>query len=215
MKNSLKFIRFAVDQGVLQFGEFTLKSGRVSPYFLNTGLFNDGRALERLGASYARAIVDANVEFDMLFGPAYKGIPLAAATAVSLAREHALNVPYAFNRKEAKEYGDGGQTVGAPIAGRVLIVDDVITAGTAINEAVKTIRGAGGRVAGAVIAFDRQERGATGVRSAVDSLQEQLSIPVIAVATVTELVQYLETERLYGEHLPALRHYLKEYKGEL
>ncbi len=214
MKNSLKFIQFAVDQGVLQFGEFTLKSGRVSPYFLNTGLFNDGRALERLGAFYARAIVDANVEFDMLFGPAYKGIPLAAVTAVSLAREHALNVPYAFNRKEAKEYGDGGQTVGTPIAGRVLIVDDVITAGTAINETVKTIRGTGGRAAGAVIAFDRQERGATGVRSAVDSLREHFSMPIIAVATVTELVQYIEAERLYDEHLPALRRYLREYKGE-
>ena len=211
MKNSLKFIRFAVDQGVLQFGEFTLKSGRVSPYFLNTGLFNDGCALERLGAFYARAIVDANVEFDMLFGPAYKGIPLVAATAISLAREHSRSVPYAFNRKEAKEYGDGGRTVGTPITGKVLIVDDVITAGTAINEAVKTIRGAGGRVAGAVIAFDRQERGATGVCSAVDSLREQFSMPVIAVATVAELVQYLETEQLYSEHLPALHRYLGEH----
>lgn len=212
MKNSLKFIRFAVDQGVLQFGEFTLKSGRVSPYFLNTGLFNDGRALERLGTFYARAIVDANVEFDMLFGPAYKGIPLVAATAISLAREHSRSVPYAFNRKEAKEYGDGGQTVGAPIAGKVLIIDDVITAGTAINEAVKTIRGAGGgQMAGAVIAFDRQEREATGMRSAVDSLREQFSMPVIAVATVTELVQYLETEQLYSEHLPSLHRYLGEY----
>lgn len=211
MKNSLKFIQFAIEQGVLQFGEFTLRSGRVSPYFFNTGLFNDGHALAVLSTFYAQAIVDANIEFDMMFGPAYKGIPLVAATAVSLAREHGRNVPYAFNRKEAKRYGDGGQIVGAPVAGKVLIVDDVITIGTAVNEAVEAIHGAGGQTVGAVIAFDRQEREETGKQSAVETLRKRFAIQVIAIATVTELVQYAESRQLYGEHLPALHSYLDEF----
>ncbi len=211
MKNSLKFIQFAIQQGVLQFGEFTLKSGRVSPYFFNTGLFNDGHALTTLSTFYAQAIIDADIEFDMMFGPAYKGIPLVAATAMSLAREHGRNVPYAFNRKEAKRYGDGGQTVGAPVAGKVLIVDDVITVGTAVNEAVEAIHGAGGQTVGAVIAFDRREREKTGKQSAVETLQNRLAIQVIAIATVTELVQYAESRQLYGKYLPALQSYLDEF----
>lgn len=211
MKNSLKFIQFAIEQDVLQFGEFTLKSGRVTPYFFNTGLFSNGHTLAILSTFYAQAIIDANIEFDMIFGPAYKGIPLVAATAMSLAREHGRSVPYAFNRKEAKRYGDKGQTVGAPIAGKVLIVDDVITVGTAVNEAVETIHGAGGQTVGAVIAFDRQEREKTGKQSAVETLQKRFAIQVIAIATVTELVQYAESRRLYSEYLPALYSYLDEF----
>ena len=159
MKNSTKFIQFAVEHGVLQFGEFNLKSGRVSPYFFNAGLFNDGSALDKLSSFYAQAIIDSELEFDMLFGPAYKGIPLVAAVAMTLSRDHNRNYPYAFNRKEVKKYGDGGQIVGATLSGKVLIIDDVITAGTAINEAAEIISHTQGQMAGVVIAFDRQERG--------------------------------------------------------
>lgn len=214
MKNSLEFIQFAIEQDVLQFGEFTLKSGRVSPYFFNMGLFNDGHTLDKLSTFYAQAIVDANMEFDMLFGPAYKGIPLAAAVAVSLAREHGRNVPYAYNRKEIKQHGEGGQTIGAPIRGKVLIIDDVITAGTAVCAAIETIRDAGGQAIGAAIAFDRQERGTTGEQSAVEMLRRQFEMQVVAVATVTELVRYAESRQLYGEHLSALRSYLERHKTD-
>jgi len=214
MQNSSDFIQFAIEHGVLQFGEFTLKSGRVSPYFFNAGLFNDGHALEVLSKFYAQAIIDSKVEFDMLFGPAYKGIPLVTAVAMTLAREHKHNVPYAFNRKEAKKYGDGGQIVGAPLCGKVLIIDDVITAGTAINEASNIIIASGGQPIGVVIAFDRQERGKNENLSAVAAVEQQLGVNVTAVAKADELIEYVEAKQLYKEFLPKLSEYLGRYKSK-
>ena len=214
MKNSSKFIQFAIQQGVLQFGEFTLKSGRISPYFFNAGLFNDGQALDQLSQFYAQAIVDSEIKFDMLFGPAYKGIPLVTAVSMTLAREHGRSYPYAFNRKEKKTYGDGGQIVGAPIAGRVLIIDDVITAGTAINEATEIISNldSNAQAVGVIIAFDRQETGQDHSLSAVQQVEQDLKLSVVAVAQVNELVEYAESNHLYDEHLPALKKYLDQYQ---
>jgi len=168
-----QFIRFCLDRGVLRFGEFTLKSGRVSPYFFNAGLFNTGGAVLELGRYYARALVNSGVEYDMLFGPAYKGIPLVTACAAALADRHGQDRPFAFNRKEAKDHGEGGQIVGAPLAGRVMVVDDVITAGTAIRESRDIIAGAGATPAGVLIALDRQERG-SGEHSAVQEVESAL-----------------------------------------
>ena len=214
MKNSSKFIQFAIELGVLQFGKFTLKSGRVSPYFFNAGLFNSGHALEVLSKFYAQAIVDSEIEFDMLFGPAYKGIPLVTATAMTLAREHKVDAPYAFNRKEMKKYGDGGNIVGAPLYGKVLIIDDVITAGIAINEAVEIIQDAGAKPVGVTIAFDRQEKGNKNSSSAVATVEQSFGIKVISVATVSELIHYAESKRLYTEELKSLTEYLSKYKSE-
>ena len=188
-----RFIDLALDRQVLRFGEFTLKSGRISPYFFNAGLFNSGAALATLGACYADALLTANLDFDMLFGPAYKGIPLATVTATALAAR-GRDVPVAFNRKEAKSHGEGGQLIGAPIAGRVLIVDDVITAGTAIREALEIIRGAGGEACGVLIALDRQERGQTGARSAAEEVAEQFGLPVLAIAGLDDLLEYADQE---------------------
>ncbi|QMU62033.1 MAG: orotate phosphoribosyltransferase [Gammaproteobacteria bacterium] len=215
MKNSTKFIQFAVEQGVLQFGEFTLKSGRISPYFFNAGLFNDGQALDRLSQFYAQAIVDANLDFDMLFGPAYKGIPLVAVVAMTLSRDHGRNYPYAFNRKEVKIHGDGGHIVGAPLSGKILILDDVITAGTAINEAAEIINQAGpmAQVKGVVIAFDRQERSSDQSLSAVQQVERDLNISVTTVAGARELIEYAESNNMYGEHLEALKNYLEKYQS--
>ena len=215
MENSSKFIRFAVKQGVLQFGQFTLKSGRVSPYFFNAGMFNDGTALDQLSSFYAQAIVDSKLEFDMLFGPAYKGIPLVAAVAVTLSREHGENYPYAFNRKEVKKYGDGGQIVGAPLKGKVLIIDDVITAGTAINEAANILVQTNCQLAGVVIAFDRQEQSQQdeSALSAVQQVESDLKVPVISVANARELIDYAEINNLYTEHLPKLKSYLDKYQS--
>ena len=212
MKNSAKFIQFAVEKGVLQFGEFTLKSGRVSPYFFNAGQFSDGDALDQLSRFYAQAIVDADIEFDMLFGPAYKGIPLATAVAIALANEHDRNVPYAFNRKEAKQHGDGGQIVGAPIEGKVLIIDDVITAGTAINEAVSIIQQQGGEPSAVAVAFDRQEQGSTAEYSAIDMVENQLGLQVVTVSNLSQLIQFAEAEQLYQPHLAKLRYYYEQYR---
>lgn len=214
MKISSDFIEFAINKGVLQFGKFTLKSGRESPYFFNAGLFNDGQSLEVLSKFYAQAIVDSNIEFNMLFGPAYKGIPLATAVSMTLARDHQVNVPYAFNRKETKQYGDGGQVVGAPLKGKVLIVDDVITAGTAIHEAVEIIRNLKAEPVGVVIAFDRQERGKTESISAVDEVEQKIGIKVISIAGASELVQYAESKQLYAEHIPKLQEYFETYKSK-
>ena len=215
MKNSTKFIQFAVEYGVLQFGEFNLKSGRVSPYFFNAGLFNDGSALDKLSCFYAQAIVDSKLDFDMLFGPAYKGIPLVAAVAMTLSRDHNRNYPYAFNRKEVKEYGDGGQIVGAPLTGKVLIIDDVITAGTAINEAAEIIAQMQGQLAGVVIAFDRQERGqpreTESSLSAVEQVERELNVSVISVASASELISYAESNNVYTEHLAKLKNYMEKY----
>ncbi len=185
-----EFIEFAIEAGVLRFGDFTLKSGRVSPYFFNAGLFSTGRHLARLGRFYAQAIVDSRIRFDVLFGPAYKGIPLAAAAGIALADHHDRNVPWCFNRKEAKDHGEGGNLVGAGLTGRVLIIDDVITAGTAIRESVDIIQGAGAAPAGVVIALDRQERGRD-TRSAIQEVEQSLGVRVISIVTLEHLVQYL------------------------
>lgn len=184
------FVRFAIDQGALRFGEFTLKSGRISPYFFNAGQFQTGAALSALGHFYAAAVTDAGIDFDMLFGPAYKGIPLAAATAIALARDFERDVPWAFNRKEAKDHGEGGVVVGAPLSGRVLIVDDVMTAGTAVREAVELIRKTGATPVGVLICLDRQEKG-TGERSAVREVTETLGLEVVSIATLSDIESYL------------------------
>jgi orotate phosphoribosyltransferase len=185
-----EFIEFAIEAGVLRFGDFTLKSGRVSPYFFNAGLFNTGKHLARLGRFYAQAIVDSRIRFDVLFGPAYKGIPLAAAAGIALADHHDRNVPWCFNRKETKAHGEGGNLVGAGLTGRVLIIDDVITAGTAIRESIDIIQAAGAAPAGVVIALDRQERGRD-ARSAIQEVEETLGIRVISIVQLEHLVQYL------------------------
>ena len=185
------FLQFALRQNVLKFGEFTTKAGRQSPYFFNAGLFNDGASTLALAKFYAQAIVESQVRFDMLFGPAYKGIILAAATAMMLA-ERGINVPFAYNRKEAKDHGEGGVLVGAPLQGRVLIIDDVISAGTSVRESVRLIEAAGAKPAGVAIALDRMEKG-TGGLSAVQEVREQYGIPVIAIAALPDLFALLET----------------------
>ena len=207
-----EFIEFAIEQGVLRFGEFTLKSGRVSPYFFNAGLFRTGGALARLGRFYARAIVDRAPGFDVLFGPAYKGIPLAATAAVALADHHGRDLPYAFNRKEAKAHGEGGNIVGASLSGDILIIDDVITAGTAIREVMGLIEAAGARAAGVVIALDRQERG-SGAQSAIQEVEAAYGMPVISIVTLEMVLAYLEEhagEALRG-HAAAIRDYRSRY----
>jgi orotate phosphoribosyltransferase len=203
------FIRLCLDLGVLRFGEFTLKSGRVSPYFFNAGLFNTGHAIASLGRHYARAAALSGVPFDMLFGPAYKGIPLVTATAAALAEHEAMNLPYAFNRKEAKAHGEGGVIVGAPLADRVLIVDDVITAGTAIRESVEIIRAHGATPAGVLIALDREERG-QGERSAVQEVRDSFGLPVVSVLRLRDLMAHLES-RGEAATLAAVRAYRDRY----
>ncbi|HEX7011441.1 MAG TPA: orotate phosphoribosyltransferase [Steroidobacteraceae bacterium] len=203
------FIDLCLELGVLRFGEFKLKSGRLSPYFFNAGLFNDGRALAVLGRHYAQAIERSGLEFDMLFGPAYKGIPLVTATAAALFDHHARNVPWAFNRKEAKDHGEGGNIVGAPLKGRVLIVDDVISAGTAIRESVEIITTAGAKPVGVVLALDRQERG-QGERSAVQEVEQTFGLKVISILKLEDLASHLE--RAGNEtQLRAIRRYREEY----
>ena len=210
MKNfRQEFIEFALTRGVLCFGEFKTKAGRLSPYFFNAGLFNDGEALRKLGQFYAKAIVAADSAFDMLFGPAYKGIPLVSATAVALA-EIGRNTPFCFNRKEAKDHGEGGMTVGAPLAGRVLIVDDVISAGTSVRESVQIIRTAGAAPCGVVIALDRMERG-SGTQSAVQEVRSQFGIPVICIATLDDLTAFLRARADMARHLQAVERYRNEY----
>ncbi|MAT92517.1 MAG: orotate phosphoribosyltransferase [Halioglobus sp.] len=186
-----EFIELARQYDVLKFGEFTLKSGRISPYFFNAGAFDSGAALAALGRCYAQCIVDAGVEFDVLLGPAYKGIPLAAATAVALADAHGRDVPFAYNRKEAKAHGEGGNLVGAPLAGRVLVIDDVITAGTAVREVIGLIEAAGAALAGVVIGLDRQERG-SGELSAVQEVERTSGAPVFGIITLADLIEYLQ-----------------------
>mgnify|MGYP001812868415 FL=1 len=204
-----EFLDFALEVGVLRFGEFTLKSGRVSPYFFNAGLFNSGSALARLGRYYAQTIIDSGIEFDVLYGPAYKGIPLAAVTAAALYDQHQVDIPYAFNRKEAKAHGEGGNIVGHALEGRILIIDDVITAGTAIRESMDIIQGAGAAPAGVVIALDRQERG-QGDKSAIQEVEQDYGIPVAAIARLEDLVSYLAQASDSG-HLEKIRAYRSEY----
>jgi orotate phosphoribosyltransferase len=204
------FLDFAIAQGVLRFGEFTLKSGRVSPYFFNAGLFNSGRALARLGRCYAQAIVQAGLPFDRLFGPAYKGIPLVAATAIALADQHDRDVPWCFNRKEVKDHGEGGAIVGAPLTGRVLLIDDVITAGTAIREAMTLLAAHQATAVGVVIALDRQEQG-RGQRSAIQEVEQQYRMPVISIVRLDDLVAYLAERPDYAAPLAAIRAYRAQY----
>jgi orotate phosphoribosyltransferase len=205
-----QFLEFALARQVLRFGEFTLKSGRRSPYFFNAGLFNSGAALAALGQSYAQAVVDSGMEFDMLFGPAYKGIPLATVTAAALAEHHARDLPYCFNRKEAKDHGEGGNLVGAPLKGRVLIVDDVITAGTAVREAVSIIRAAGATPVGLVIALDRQERG-QGTLSAVREVEQEHGMQVVAIVRLAEVRDWVAARPDMSAALAAIDAYRKEY----
>ena len=204
------FLYLAIDLGVLRFGEFTLKSGRKSPYFFNAGLFNTGSAVASLGRFYARAIAEAGIPYDMLFGPAYKGIPLAVVTAAALAEYHDRDVPFAFNRKEAKDHGEGGNLIGAPLAGKVLILDDVITAGTAIREAAGIISAAGATLAGVVISLDREERGRD-ERSAVQEVEDTLGAPVISIVRLEDLVQLLEEDADPGAHLASVAAYRREF----
>ena len=194
------FIEFALNKQVLKFGEFTLKSGRKSPYFFNAGLFNTGRDLALLGRFYAQALVDSGVDFDLLFGPAYKGIPIATTTAVALADHHQRDVPYCFNRKEAKDHGEGGLLVGSPLEGRVMLVDDVITAGTAIRESMEIIAANGARLAGVLISLDRQERG-RGEISAIQEVERDYQCHVTAIITLSDLIEYLEEKPEMADHL--------------
>jgi len=203
------FIRFAVERQVLRFGEFQTKAGRLSPYFFNSGLFNDGTALRELCQFYAQAILASGAQFDMLFGPAYKGIPLAAGTAIALA-EQGRNTPWCFNRKEAKDHGEGGTTVGAPLQGRVLIIDDVISAGTSVRESIELIRAAGAAPCGVVIALDRMERG-QGELSAVQEVQRSHGIPVIPIATLDDLAGYLRRQPGMAQNLEAVQSYRDRY----
>ncbi len=205
-----EFLELSLELGVLRFGEFTLKSGRNSPYFFDAGLFSTGYAAAKLGRYYASAIADSDLEFDMLFGPAYKGIPLAALAASALAEHHDLDVPYAFNRKEAKGHGEGGSIVGTPLAGRVLIVDDVITAGTAVREAQQIITSEGADIAGLVISLDRQEIGRDS-RSAVQEVEQTLRIPVISIVQLEDLVDMLEESTEYAEFLKPILDYRSKY----
>ena len=205
-----EFIQFALERGVLRFGEFTLKSGRVSPYFFNAGLFDSGLALAKLGRFYAQALVDSGLSYDVVFGPAYKGIPLAATTAVALAEHHQRDAPWCFNRKEAKDHGEGGTLVGAPLAGNVVIVDDVITAGTAIREVMQIINNEGAQAAGVLIALDRQERG-TGALSAIQEVERDFNMPVISIVSLQQVLEYLAQNAELKQYLPAVERYREEY----
>jgi orotate phosphoribosyltransferase len=204
------FIRFAIERGVLRFGQFTLKSGRISPYFFNAGLFDSGLALAQLGRFYAAAIVDSGIDFDVLFGPAYKGIPLAATSAVALAEHHQRDMPWCFNRKEAKDHGEGGTLVGAPLAGKVLIIDDVITAGTAIREVMQIIQGQGAQAAGVLIALNRQERG-KGELSAIQEVERDYGMPVVSIVSLEQVLEYLAEDAELKQYLPAVEAYRAEY----
>ena len=207
-----QFIEFALQTGVLRFGEFTLKSGRTSPYFFNSGLFNSGDSLAKLGRFYAQAIIESGLEFDVLFGPAYKGIPLASTTVIALADQYQRDVPYVFNRKEVKDHGEGGQLVGAELKGNILIIDDVISAGTSVRESVEIIKSAGATPAGVVIALDRQERG-KGDLSAIQEVQQQHQIPVTSIISLNDLLGYLaqsEDSQLKA-FLPAVEAYRNQY----
>lgn len=204
------FLDFAIARGVLRFGEFVLKSGRLSPYFFNSGLFDDGTAIAELGRYYAAAIRSSGIAFDMLYGPAYKGIPLVVATAIALYDHHQVNVPYAFNRKEAKKHGEGGVIVGRALQGRVLIVDDVISAGTSVRESVDIIRHAGAEVAGVAISLDRQERGKN-AQSAIQEVEAQFGIKVVSIANLDTLIRYISKRADLGPVLERIETYRKEY----
>ena len=205
-----EFIEFALEKEVLKFGEFTLKSGRKSPYFFNAGLFNTGRDLARLGRFYAAALADSAIDFDVLFGPAYKGIPIATTTAVALADHHDIDTPYCFNRKEAKNHGEGGNLVGSALEGRIMLVDDVITAGTAIRESMEIIKANGADLAGVLVAIDRQEKG-KGELSAIQEVERDFGCAIISIVSLTDLVSFLEEKGTAPEHLEAVKAYRAEY----
>jgi len=205
-----EFLDFALNTGVLRFGEFTLKSGRISPYFFNAGLFNTGNSLAKLGRYYAQAIADSGIGFDVLYGPAYKGIPLAAVTAAALADHHNMDVPYAFNRKEAKDHGEGGIIVGHELKGKVLIIDDVISAGTSVRESMDIIDAQGATAAGVVIALDRQEKG-KGELSAIQEVERDYSIPVAAIVRLENLIEYLQGDDSNSESLEMIQKYRDQY----
>jgi orotate phosphoribosyltransferase len=209
------FLRFAMEAGVLRFGQFKTKAGRMSPYFFNAGAFNSGARLARLGQFYAQALQEARIPFDMLFGPAYKGIPLATATAVAFAEHGARDVPIAYNRKETKDHGEGGYMVGAPLQGRVLIIDDVMSAGTSVRESTRWIDAAGAQLAGVVIALDRQERGMGGEESAVREVERHHDVPVVAIARLDDLIDLLERDAQpeMAAHLAAIQTYRQKYGG--
>ena len=204
------FFDFVIESGVLRFGEFTLKSGRSSPYFFNSGMFNTGTAIARLGVYYAMAIRDAEISFDMLFGPAYKGIPLAVATAIAFHNSHQRDVPYAFNRKEAKDHGEGGVIVGAPLTGDVLVIDDVISAGTSVRESHSIITQSGARLSAVAVALDRQERG-TGEQSAIREIELQYGIKVVSIANLAVLIEYLSDKKHMREALDSVKAYQAQY----
>ncbi|OED69597.1 orotate phosphoribosyltransferase [Vibrio tasmaniensis ZS-17] len=205
-----EFIEFALEKEVLKFGEFTLKSGRKSPYFFNAGLFNTGRDLARLGRFYAAALADSGIEFDVLFGPAYKGIPIATTTAVALADHHDVDTPYCFNRKEAKNHGEGGNLVGSELEGRIMLVDDVITAGTAIRESMEIIQANGADLAGVLVAIDRQEKG-KGELSAIQEVERDFGCAIISIVSLTDLVTFLEEKGTDAEHLESVKAYRAQY----
>jgi orotate phosphoribosyltransferase len=205
-----EFLEFAIAENVLRFGNFTLKSGRQSPYFFNVGLFNTGQALSQLGRFYARAIQRSGIDFDVLFGPAYKGIPLVTAAAIALADHHHRHIPYCFNRKEVKDHGEGGNIVGAPLTGKALIVDDVISAGTAIREAVQIIQAEGAQLAGVIVALNRQEKGKMAL-SAIEEVKQTYDVPVINIVSLDHLVSYLEQQPDKQETLTAIQAYREQY----
>ena len=205
-----EFIEFAIAQNVLCFGSYTLKSGRISPYFFNSGLFNTGASLARLGESYASTILDSGVEFDVLYGPAYKGIPLVSAASIALSTKHQRDVPYCFNRKEAKDHGEGGNTVGAPLKGRVLLLDDVISAGTSIRESIDIINASGAQLVGVVISIDRQERGQQDT-SAIQEIEQQYNIPVISIVKLEHIIEYLGESTEFSANLDSVREYREQY----
>jgi orotate phosphoribosyltransferase len=205
-----EFIEFAISRQVLKFGSFTLKSGRTSPYFFNAGLFNTGGDLAKLGRFYAAALQDSGIEFDVLFGPAYKGIPIATTTAVALAEHHQRDVPYCFNRKEAKTHGEGGSLVGSALQGNIMLVDDVITAGTAIRESMQIIQAQGATLAGVLIALDRQERG-QGELSAIQEVERDFGTKVVSIIGLNDLINYLQGKPELAEHLAAVTAYRAEY----
>lgn len=216
--NRREFVQFALQQGVLRFGQFKVKSGRISPYFFNAGLFNTGRSVGRLARFYAQALIDSGIQFDMLFGPAYKGIPLSTATAIALADHPAMqgrDIPFAFNRKEAKDHGEGGVLVGAPLQGRVVIIDDVITAGTSVRESVDIIRAAGAQPAAVLIALDRMERAgaddALSVNSAVQQVEQTYGMPVVSIASLTDIMGVLQGDAALAEHRGAVAAYRDRY----
>jgi len=206
-----EFIGFAVKHGVIRFGEFKTKAGRMSPYFFNAGLFNDGLSMSTLSGYYAQAVKASGIPFDMLFGPAYKGIPLATGAAIALVEKYDRNVPFASNRKEAKDHGEGGNVIGAPLKGRVLIVDDVISAGTSVRESIDLIGANGAKPAGVVIALDRMEYGLSSELSAVQEVEREFGIPVISVASLDDLVQFLKSEPQYQSDLEAVLSYRRQY----